>query len=85
MRSPLQTPLRCDLTDRITQMPALEAAVKAGTATLSDPYALALVSCCKHDDVLCCHRELLTRSGTQASHSTRPLPARSTPPGPWWP
>ncbi len=60
----LQNPLRRDLADRITQMPVIEAAVKAGTATLSDHYALARVICCQHDAAI---GRPLTRSGTPAS------------------
>jgi hypothetical protein len=50
-------PLRSELTDQIDQMPEIAAAVTTGAATLRDHYALALVSCCRHDDILRCLRE----------------------------
>ena len=57
MRRLLRDPLRSELLRRISQMPAIDDAVKHREATLSDHYALALVSCCQADDVLRCHRE----------------------------
>ncbi len=61
MRRLLLNPVRSEFKDWIDQMPAIAAAftgkLTAGTATLRDHYALALVNCCKHNDILRCHRE----------------------------
>ena len=89
MRRLLLNPLRSELKDRIDQMPAIAAAVTAGTATLRDHYALALVSCCKHDDILRCHREAtnpqrhqgepLNKATTRAEHAARAAAALGYP------
>ena len=48
-----RSPLHVDT--KITLLPAMEAAIKAGTATLHEHYALALVNCWSPEDALQIH------------------------------
>jgi hypothetical protein len=55
MRRLLHGQLRTELDTRISQMPAIAQAIRDQVATLDHHYAVALASCCSHDDNLLCH------------------------------
>lgn len=57
MRQLLDNPLREQLVRRIQELPDVDAAVQAGTATLADHYAAALIACADPGDALICHYE----------------------------